>query len=538
MNNNKTFKDLTTKLRNGDLSRRGFIRGATALGLSAPLAAALVNPASNAMAAPGTRSAPRISWNQDGGVALAVGLEEEPDTLDPHNLTAAAAGVVGYVVMPGLVWWDYDLGISPMLAESWETSDDGLVWTFNIRPNIIFHNGKACTAPEIVRNFEHIIDPEGGSFLAPDYESVESVEAPDDTTVVFTLKEPFAPFLAVLSNRCGITDMDAYDATTPVGTGPFKILEWNRGTGLKLEAHADYWDEGLPLASTVDWRYFPDSDSRLLSLQGGEVDIVSAVPSQQIDQFLDGQGDIVVDPVPGVLHYYIAFNCAEGPFSDVRVRKAVAHVVDKEIIVEGALWGHGQVTNIPFPETSPWFTETMDYEYDPEKAKALLEEAGYGDGISVDLPIQSTSPVPVVAEILQADLAAIGINVRIVEIEWATYWPDVYLQGKFDITIMAYSPRVDPDQTFYPRYHSEGVHNATSYSNPHMDELLEEGRRVTATEERKVIYDEVQNLLVDELPWLWLFLPDVANGWHKDIVGFRQHPAFHFYITETTREAQ
>lgn len=538
MNKNKAFEDLTTKLEHGGLSRRAFIRGASALGLSAPLAAALVGPAQNAGAAPAPGSARGVKWNQDGGVALAVGLDEEPDTLDPHNLTAAAAGTVGYVVMPGLVWWDYDLGISPMLAESWETSDDGLVWTFNIRPNVVFHNGKPCTAGEIVRNFEHIMDPEGGSFLAPDYEPVESVDAPDDTTVIFTLKFPFAPFLAILSNRCGITDMDAYDATTPIGTGPFKILEWNRGTGLKLEAHADYWEEGLPLASTVDWRYFPDADSRILSLQGGEVDIVSAVPSQQIDTLMEGEGEIVVDPIPGVLHYYIAFNCAEGPFSDVRVRKAVAHAIDKDIIVEGALWGHGQKTNIPFPSTSPWFTETMDYEYDPEKAKALLEEAGYGDGISVDLPIQTTSPVPVVSEILQVDLAAVGIHLRIVEIEWATYWPDVYLQGKFDITVMAYSPRVDPDQTFYPRYHSEGVHNATKYANPHMDELLEEGRQVTDFDERKVIYDEVQNLLVDELPWLWLFLPDVANGWHKDIVGFRQHPAFHFYIKETTKESE
>ena len=526
------LEHLVRTYRQGETSRRTFIQRAAALGLGAPLAAAL---ATGASAAPAAETRFRRMAAQDG-VELTAGLIEEPDTLEPHNLTAAAAGLVGYVVMPGLVWWDYDLGISPMIAESWDTSDDGLTWTFQIRPNLVFHNGKPCTAQEIVRNFEHIIDPEGGSFLAPDYEAVESVEAPDDTTVVFTLSEPFALFLAVLTNRCAITDMDAYDATTPIGTGPFKILEWNRGTGLKLEKHDEYWEDGLPLADRVNWNFYPESDSRVLALQAGEIDVTNGVPSQQIDQ-LKGEDSVRVDPIPGVVHDYIAFNCAEGPFSDVRMRKAVAHAIDKEIIVEGALWGYGHATNIPFPPTSPWYTETPDYEYDPEKAKALMEEAGYGDGLDIDMPVPGFSPLPAVAEIIQPDLAAVGINLRLVQTEWATYWPEIYLKGQFDITVMEYSARVDPDQTFYPRYRTDGVHNATHYSNERMDELLDQGRITTDQEERKKIYDEVQTILVDELPWLWLFLPDVTMGWGSDITGFRQHPASHFYLKETTRES-
>lgn len=534
--NQYKLERLVAEYERGGCSRREFMRRATALGLAAPLAAAIVGTRGDRVAAsPVSRSMSRLAFAQDGGVVLTVGQEEEPDTLEPHNLTAAAAGLIGYTVMPGLVWWDYDLGISPMIAESWETSEDGLIWTFHLRPNLVFHNGKPCTAAEVVRNFEHIIDPEGGSFLAPDYESVASVEAPDDTTVVFTLKESFAPFLAILTNRCAITDMDAYDANTPIGTGPFKIASWTRGTGVVLEAHDGYWEEGLPLASRVNWNFYPESDSRVLALQAGEIDVVHAVPKQQIDT-VKQDGSIIVDPIPGVGHDYIAFNCAEGPFSDVRMRKAVAHAIDKEIIVEGALWGFGQATNIPFPETSPWYVETAGYEYDPEKAKALMEEAGFGGGLDLDMPLPNFSPMPVVAELVQADLAEIGINLRLVQTEWATYWPETYLKGQFDITVMEYTPRVDPDQTFYPRYHSEGVHNATKYSNPRMDELLEQGRRVTNQEERKAIYDEVQTILVDELPWLWLFLPDIAMGWRTNVTGFRQHPASHFYVTETTKE--
>jgi len=229
------------------------------------------------------------------------------------------------------------------------------------------------------------------------------VEAPDDTTVVFTLKEAFAPFLAILTNRCAITDMDAYDATKPIGTGPFKVVEWQRGTGITMEAHDGYWEEGLPKASKVNWLFMPESEPRLLAIQGGEVDIITELPSQQIDS-LKESGDIIVDPIQGVTHQYLAFNCAEGPFADVRARKAVAHAIDKEIILEGALWGYGTATNIPFPPSSPWYVEIPDYEHDPEKAKALLAEAGLGDGIELDMPIPNWSPASTVAEIVQADL--------------------------------------------------------------------------------------------------------------------------------------
>ncbi len=154
-----TSNDISTlvqQFRAGSISRRAFIQKMAAVGVTAPLAAVIAG-SGLAAANPGSEPSIRARRAQDGGVELTVGLTEEPDTLDPHNLTAAAAGLVGYQVMPGLVWWDYDLGVSPMIAESWDTSEDGLTWTFKLRPNLTFHNGKACTAQEVVRNFEHII---------------------------------------------------------------------------------------------------------------------------------------------------------------------------------------------------------------------------------------------------------------------------------------------------------------------------------------------------------------------------------------------
>ncbi|MDI3341105.1 MAG: ABC transporter substrate-binding protein, partial [Sphaerobacter sp.] len=244
-----------------------------------------------------------------GAVVLNVAVAEEPPSLEPHNLTAAAAGLIGFVVMPGLVWWDYDLGLSPQVAEKWETSQDGTEWTFTLRDGVTFHNGKPCTAHEVLRNFEHIQDPSSGSMLTPDFANVK-VSAPDDATVVFKLDEPFAPFLAVLSHRVAITDMDAYDATKPIGTGPFKITDWQRGSHIVMERHDGYWEKGLPKASGVNWKFMPDGDVRLTAMKAGEVDITSEVPFKIIDQ-VQQTGEFIVDPIPGVTHQYLAFNCAE-----------------------------------------------------------------------------------------------------------------------------------------------------------------------------------------------------------------------------------
>jgi peptide/nickel transport system substrate-binding protein len=555
------LQNLVERYQRGQLSRRAFLNGAMALGLSATTAMLLAGcddpddldtttdtddedvaadePDDDATDTETEDEEEEevetddeeVDEPDDDEMVINLGVAEEPPDLEPHNLTAAAAGLIGFVVMPGLVWLDFDLGLSPMLAEDWDSDEDGLVWTFTLRDNLVFHNGKPCDAHEVVRNFEHILDPESGSMLTPDFELVESVEAVDDLTVEFTLSEPFAPFLAVLSHRCAITDMDEYDTTTPIGTGPFRIVSWDRGSQVTLERHDEYWEDDLPHASRVNWRFLPDADVRLTAMRAEEIDITSSVPDHMLEELMSAD-DFEVDPISGLTHQYLAFNCSEGHFADVRMRKAVAHAIDKEAILEAALWGNGLISNIPHPPDSPWYVEIPDYERDLDRARELMEEAGYGDGFSLDMPIPDWTPSSEVAEIVQADLAEIGIDLRIVQTEWATYWPDIYLQSDFEITFMGYSARVDPDQTFYPRYHSEGVHNATIYANDELDELLERGRVTIDEDERKEIYDRVQEILVDELPWLWLYIPNVTMGWAHYIEGFQQHPAAHVYLKE------
>jgi peptide/nickel transport system substrate-binding protein len=549
------LQNLIERYQRGQLTRRTFLNGAMALGLTATTAILLAGcddpddldaddtdspadePGDDATVDDDEEEPDEadddVAEADDDEMVINLGVAEEPPDLEPHNLTAAAAGLIGFVVMPGLVWLDYDLGLSPMIAEDWDSDEDGLVWTFTLRDNLVFHNGKHCDAHEVVRNFEHILDPDSGSMLTPDFELIESVEAIDDYTIEFTMSEPFAPFLAVLSHRCAITDMDDYDTTTPVGTGPFKIDSWDRGSQVTLVRHDEYWEDDLPRATRVNWRFMPDADVRLTSMRAEEIDITSSVPDHMLSELMDAD-DFEIDPIAGLTHQYLAFNCGEGHFADVRMRKAVAHAIDKEAILEAALWGNGLISNIPHPPQSPWYVEIPDYERDLDLARELMEEAGYGDGFSLDMPIPDWTPSSEVAEIVQADLAEIGIELRLVETEWATYWPDIYLQSNFEITFMGYSARVDPDQTFYPRYHSEGVHNATVYENDEMDELLERGRVTIDEDERKEIYDRVQEILVDELPWLWLYIPNVTMGWAHYVEGFRQHPAIHVYLKDVS----
>jgi peptide/nickel transport system substrate-binding protein len=552
---------LLLQYRSGRITRRTFLNGAMALGLSATTAMILAgcDDPDDLDADPSDDDEPAVEPDDDEPVddedepeedpedvdddeedvdpvgdddmVINLGMVEEPPDIDPHNLTAGASGAIAFQVMPGLVWWDFDLDLSPMIAEEWDTDEDGLVWTFKLRENLVFHNGKPCDAHEVVRNFEHIMDPESGSMLTPDFELVESVVATDDYTVEFTLTEQFAPFLAVLSHRCAITDMDDYDTTTPVGTGAFKIVSWERGSQVTMERHDEYWEDDLPHAMRVNWRFLPDADVRLTSMRAGEIDITTYVPSHMLDELIAAD-DFVIEPIAGLEDYYLAFNCEEGHFADVRVRQAVAHAVDKQAVLEAATWGNAITTHTPLPPTSPWYLDIPDYEFDVDRARELMEEAGYGDGFSVDMPIADWSPSSDVAEIVQADLADIGINIRIVETEWATYWPDIYLDQNFEITYMAYSPRVDPHQTFYPRFHSSSAHNAAAYYNDELDELLDRGGVTIDDSERKEIYDRVQEILFEDLPWLWLYIPNVTNGWAHNVSGFQQHPAVHVYLQD------
>lgn len=564
----RSIEELHRQYRAGILSRRRFLRGATALGLSLPMAAFLAScgggdddsgessssdsgsgssdsasgetteeaadESSDSTSAEGEETGGEGSTDSEpqGDFTINFAYSEEPPDLTPHNLTAAAAGAISFVVAPGLVWWDFDLGLSPQIAEGWESSEDGLTWTFTLRDGLTFHNGKACNAEEVRRNFEHIMDPNSGSMLTPVFEVVESVEATDEKTLVFTLKQPYAPFLADLSHRVAIVDMDTYDQELPVGTGPFKLTEWTRGTGMKMERHDGYWEEGLPKAAKINWNFTPDSDVRLTQMRAGDVDIVESVPAKALDQIIQSK-EFNVNPIDGVTMTFLAFNCKEGPFADVKVRQAVAHAIDREAIIQAAYWGYATDSYTAFPKSSPWHVDVEGYPQDPEKAKALLAEAGVPDGFEADMPIPNTSPDPAIAEIVQLDLEKVGIKLNIIESEWATFWPEVYLKSNFNFTCFGYSARVDPDQTFYPRFHSTGVHNAMQYSNPDLDKLLDDGRAEVDQEKRKEIYDQAQKLLVNDLPWLWLYLPNVLMGWKDYVEGFKQHPAYHVYLKDT-----
>lgn len=570
------FDEIFKHVNSSGLSRRRFLMRATALGAALPLAGLLAacggdddddddddtgdagsteaateeateeasdeatDEATEEASAEETEAGDEGSETEDSGEGDTSGAEqgdyeinlayaEEPPDLTPHNLTAAAAGDISFVVMPGLVWWDFDLGLSPRIAEKWESSEDGITWTFTLHDNLVFHNGKACTAEEVRRNFEHIQDPNSGSMLTPVFETVESVEATDETTIVFTLKEQYAPFLADLSHRCAIVDMDTYDEVLPVGTGAFKLTNWQRGTGMTLERHDDYYEEGLPKAAKVNWNFYPDADVRLTAMRAGDADITGSVPRQALQQIIDSK-EFLVEPISGVTMTFLAFNCAEGPFADVRVRQAVAHTIDREAILQAALWGFGTDSYTAYPEGSPWHVDVEGYPQDFDKAKALLAEAGVPDGFEAEMQIPNTSPDPDIAEIVQADLEQIGIKLTIIESEWATFWPEIYLNKNFYFTCFGYSARVDPDQTFYPRFHSDGVHNAMQYSNPDLDKLLDAGRAEIDPDARKQTYDDAQKLLVEDLPWLWLYLPDVAMGWKDYVSGFQQHPAGHIYL--------
>ncbi len=530
----------------GGISRREFVRlmillaastgAANSLAACAapPPTAAPSNAAATAAPSPAATSAPTMAPTSASKTiqSLRVAGGEEPPNLDPHNMSLMAAGQIGLAVTPGLTFWDFDGKIAPLLAESWQVSTDGLTYTFKLRPNLKFHNGKVLDAKAVVKNFERILDPKTGSFLLGDLGLLKKVEPKDDLNVVFTLSAPYPAFVAVLANRLGITDVDALSITQPIGAGPFRIKEYIKGSHLVLTKFENYWDTGKPKLDEVTWRWIAQDDVALTALKAGEVDLAWHVPWVGLSDLLS-KNEIAMDLNPSLVYNYFFFNCQRPPFNDVRVRKAVAYAINKDQIIKTALDGYASEAISPYP---PGHTSRVDlpkYEYSPDKAKKLLEEAGFAKGLTADYYVYSTQYFPKVGEIAQAQLKSAGIELKFTQMETATYWAEFYLKGKVPMGFGGYSPRLDPHMEYYPKFHSKGAQNSSQYNNPQVDKLLDEGQTCIDAKRRKEIYDQVQTILNDEVPWLYVLHPKLQHAWKPYVKGYRAHQSDYIVLNET-----
>jgi peptide/nickel transport system substrate-binding protein len=437
------------------------------------------------------------------GGTLTVALDGEIDTIDPH----VSVTIVGFQVYPqifeGLVMLNPTLdGVVPLLAESWEQTDD-VTYVFKLREGVTFHNGKAFSAEDVLFSFDRIMDESIASARRPDFLPVESVEALDDYTVQFTMKEPFAPFMTKLELlRIVPADPENDVATDPIGTGPFKFVEWVTGQSITLVKNENYWQPGLPYLDEVVFRPIPEPSTRVVELQTGSIDLVNAVPAKDVT-VLEDDANVAVYRTMGVVRDHVGFNMAEGVFVDnPNLRKAIAWAVDRQTIADAILFGLASPAQVAIP-TNHWAYNPAvadAYGYDLEKAQAFYDQADPKPA-SVTVKVSPTYPDQIkMAEIMQQDLAKIGLDLQIEQLEWSNWIQQVVVEGNYEMEIVLISGGSDPDDFFFQWHHTGEVFNLNRYSDPEMDRMLNEARVSPNQDARQELYYAIQEKLIEDVP--------------------------------------
>ncbi|MDN4495013.1 ABC transporter substrate-binding protein [Ureibacillus aquaedulcis] len=476
---------------------------------------------------------------------LVFGRGGDSVSLDPAIVTDGESFKVTENVYETLLnFGEQDTTINPGLAKEWEVSEDGLTYTFHLQEGVKFHDGTDFNAEAVVKNVERW---KGGAeeqfyyfhsmFKAEGEDIIASVEAVDELTVVFTLSRPQAPFLKnIAMSPFAIASPTAFEAAgesfgdNPVGTGPFKFVEWKRNESITVEKNPEYWQEGLPKLDTIIFRAIPDNSARLNDLMSGAIDLADGInPSDAT--IVESNSELQLIERPSMNIGYLGLTNTRPPFDNKLVRQAVNYAIDKQAIVDAFFQGRAEVAVNPMPSTiSGYNDEIAGYEYDPEKAKELLAEAGY-DGSEIEL---WAMPVPrpympdgqKVAEAIQKNLSDVGIPSKIVSFEWATYLEKAK-NGEADAFLLGWTgDNGDADNFIYTLLDKDtiGSNNYAYYSNDEVHELLIAAQSEIDEEKRIELYKQAQEIIHDDAPWVPLAHSTPLLAGKKGVTGYLPHP--------------
>lgn len=469
---------------------------------------------------------------------LVVGQGSDAISLSPHNTNDQPSARVMRQIYDTLVVQTEALDLEPGLAESWEQVDEN-TWLFNIRQGVTFHDGSALTASDVVYTLNRLRDPATAAPAAFLVGFISNLEAVDDSTVRLTTNAPFAPLLAHLSHTATSILSEAaveaagedYGTTVVVGTGPFKFVSWQTASQIVLERNDNWWG-GEVLPAEIVFRPIIEGTVRAIELEAGGIDIAYALePRDYLRLVQENNPRVVVDEIETLSTNYIGFNAQKAPFDDVRVRQAINHALDVGAIIDAIYEGLGNPASGPIsPQVFGANLELEGYDYDPERAKALLAEAGHPNGFNTTIWTNDNPLRIQIAEIVQAFLADVGVNVDIQVLEWGAYL-DGTAAGNHDMFILGWvTVTADADYGLYALFHSSqfgSAGNRTFWSSDRVDELLDLGRSEADADARMAIYGEAQEIIAEQAPWIFLNVTLEMNGWRDNVAGFTPHPAGH-----------
>lgn len=473
---------------------------------------------------------------------LVVAMGADARSLDPHATNDQPSARVMKLVYNRLMYQTEDLKIEKDLVEDYKVVSD-TVFEFKLRPNVKFHNGETLSSNDVKFTFERMIANKApAAFLVAALDRVEVIDALNFRMV---LKYPFGPFITHLAhtatsivNEKAVTAGGADYGRNPVGTGPFKFVEWKAGDSITLAANDAYF-LGAPKAKNIRFRFIPEDANRAIALETGEVDIVYDVGPNDYKN-LDAIPEINAMRIAGLTTFYMGFNLAKKPFDDVRVRQAINYALDVDTATRVAFEGFAVPAKGPLAPTVQFAnTGLPGYGYDVAKAKQLLADAGYANGFKTSI-WTNNNPIRVkFAEIFQEQLRQVGIECAIEIMEFAPYLDRTAL-GEHDMFMLGWvAVTGDADYGMYSLFHSTqfgDAGNRTFYKNPKVDELLDKGRVSVNPEDRRAAYAEAQKLVFEDAPWVFLAFREDLNATRNYVKGFVPHAAGHHNLYKVYNE--
>ncbi len=498
-----------------------------------------------------------------GGGTLVVAIDSDPGHLNPAITTSGATHTAAELMYNGLVELGPDLEPLPELAESWAIEEEGAVYRFALREGVTWHDGEPFTSADVKFSFEEVLLEFHSRTRASVGPVLETIETPDDLTVVFRFREPYAPLLGQLDvTEAPIVAQHIYEGSDPqenpanvdpVGTGPFRFVSYTPDSEIRLERNDDYWKPELPKLDEVVMRVNPERGSQVIALEAGDAQWLWGVPGPDQER-LDADPDIEflrTDRNPGGSNCIMtmSFDLERPMFQDVNLRKAVAHAVDRDAFLERVLFGEGRVAEAPISSGIGW-AHAADLDvpgFDAVEAERLLDEAGWlreGEGTRVAQGVEGVEDGTPLAfdfvhfpafarygELLRTQLQQVGMEVELRPLEPPVFAPAVFTERGFDTNIISYCNGTDPEIGVRRMFDSAQIgdvpfSNAAAYQNAEVDELFAEASSTIDQAQRAELYRQIQEIVVAEQPYVWIVETSGTRAFRTTCSGFRPYGLF------------